>query len=105
VRALPVTHDTTAEKLATEHAAARAAWARSVAEDGAAPTPVNRLLPVVRSITREARPSGPSPYTIEDYRIAYVDTVWARNFAESLYPIFLLKLSSRGPSRALGTTS
>jgi len=92
VRALPVERTTTAAKLAEEHAAARVAWARSIAQEGAAPAPLNRLLPVVRSISREPR-SGPAPHTIEDYRIAYVDTVWARSIAEALQPIWLLKLS------------
>jgi ATP-dependent Clp protease ATP-binding subunit ClpA/ATP-dependent Clp protease ATP-binding subunit ClpC len=92
VRALPVEPATTAQALAEEHAKARAAWSRAVSEEGAAPTPVNRLLPVVRSIAREPK-SGPSPYTIEDYRIAYVDTVWARTLGEALQPIWLLKLS------------
>jgi ATP-dependent Clp protease ATP-binding subunit ClpC len=90
VRALSVEPATTARGLAEEYAFARAAWARAV---DAAPSPVNRLLPIVRSIARDPKGSGPSPYTIEDYRIAYVDTVWARSFGEALQPIWLLKLS------------
>lgn len=93
VRALPVDPATTAQTLAVAHRDARAAWARSV---GQGPSEAQKLLPVVRSISRETR-SGPIPFAIEDYRIAYVDTVWARTLSEALLPIWLLKMS-RSPS-------
>lgn len=92
VRALPVDPAITARSLAEQYLAARTASSRA---EG--PTEVNRLLPIVRSISRETK-SGPMPFAIEDYRIAYVDTVWARNLSEALQPIWLLKLSrTSGP--------
>jgi ATP-dependent Clp protease ATP-binding subunit ClpC len=92
VRALPVDPGMTARSIAEDYLTKRKASARA---EG--PSEVNRLLPIVRSISREPR-SGPLPHAIEDYRIAYVDTVWARTLNEALQPIWLLKLSSRvGP--------
>jgi ATP-dependent Clp protease ATP-binding subunit ClpC len=90
VRALPVDPSTTAASIATTYRDARAEWARLV---GQGPSSANKLLPIVRSISRETRP-GPTPYAIEDYRIAYVDTVWARSLTEALQPIWLLKMSA-----------
>jgi ATP-dependent Clp protease ATP-binding subunit ClpA/ATP-dependent Clp protease ATP-binding subunit ClpC len=90
-----------AREVAEAHVAARVAFAQASLSDSdsgsGVPVSPTALLPVVRSVVRDPPPPGrgaaPTPWAIEDYRMAFVDTVHARTLGEALAPLLLLRLS------------
>ncbi len=66
--------------------------ARAIASERPSP---DALTPMVRRVRLGAssRAGKPAPFGVEDFRMSFVDTVYARSVAEALEPLWLLQLS------------
>jgi len=84
----------TPRDLSREHQTRRDAFARATASSDGAPDPVFPSLPIVRRIRYPGTNlRAPTPWSIEDYRAAYAESVVAKTLEIALWPLFALRLA------------